>query len=73
MISDKRSQANRLDAIVRRTTVNNRFTRDMASKASGLKQISLLGGAIDAKSAEKATKDYEEYFKSEDDSARGRR
>ena len=42
----------------------------MASKASGLKQISLLGGAIDAKSAEKATKDYEDYFKSEDDSAR---
>jgi len=42
----------------------------MASKASGLKQISLLGGAIDTKNAEKATKDYEDYFKSEDDSAR---
>ena len=42
----------------------------MASKSKGLSQVGLLGGHIERGETEKATKDYEEYFKQEDDSKR---
>jgi sterol 24-C-methyltransferase len=42
----------------------------MASKAKGVSQIGLLGGKIARDETEKATTDYEDYFKTEDDSKR---
>ncbi len=42
----------------------------MASKSKVLSQVGLLGGHIERGETEKATKDYEEYFKQEDDSKR---
>ena len=42
----------------------------MASAASGLAQVRLLGWNVGRDESEKATKDYEEYFAEEDDSKR---